>query len=88
MSRAELLVPEGWKPKPGARVRVLPSKDVPHPPSGVWRVIDRGPSTNGWWLMPVDQAAKDWAAHWPNAITQGCIEIAGRLLAPPAKAVA
>ncbi len=83
MSRAELLVPEGWKPKPGARVAVLPSKEVPSPPAGLWRVLDRGPSATGWWLMPADDKARDWAAKWPNAVTQGCVEAPGCLLVPP-----
>jgi hypothetical protein len=87
MNRAELLVPDGWKPKPGARVTVQPSKDMPQPPGGVWKVLDRGPSSNGWWLMPSDETAKAWAKHWPNQLTQGCIEVNGRLLVPPGRAV-
>lgn len=81
--RAELLVPDGWKPKPGARCIVQPSKDIPSPPGGVWRVIDRAPSPNAWWLQPADDDARTWAAKWPNAMTQGCVEVAGRLLVPP-----
>lgn len=84
-ARTELLIPDGWKPRPGSRVTVLPSKDVPSPPTGLWRVLDRGPSPSGWWLMPADDKAREWAAHWPNAMTQACIDIAGRLLVPPGK---
>lgn len=80
MTRAELLVPEGWKPRPGIRVQVRPSKDEPSP-LGVWRVIDRTPG--GWWLQPSDDRARGWAQHWPNAVTQGCVEVAGKLLVPP-----
>lgn len=84
-ARAELLIPDGWRPKPGTRVSVRSSKDVPHPPGGVWRVIDRGPSPSGWWLQPADDKAREWAKHWPHQLTQGCVEMSGRLLVPPGK---
>lgn len=83
MSRAELLIPDGWKPAPGMRVQILTSKDRPLPPAGTWRIIDRGPSTNGWWLMPANEPARQWASKWPNEMVQGCLEVVGRLLAPP-----
>jgi hypothetical protein len=84
VTRASLLVPEGWKPRPGIRVEIQATKDAPSPPLGVWRVIDRSPA--GWWLQPADDRARAWAQHWPNALTQGCVEQPGRLLVPPGTA--
>lgn len=84
-TRSELLIPDGWKPQSGTRVEVMPAKEGAPPPGGVWRVIDRGPSPSGWWLMPASDKARDWARRWPNAMTQGCIEVSGRLLVPPGR---
>lgn len=59
------LVPEGWAPRPGAHVRILPdpkaAPDVPPPPPGVWWVVDRAPEPTHWWVMPKDAEAKAWA---------------------------
>jgi hypothetical protein len=81
VNRAELLVPDGWRPARGNRVTVLASKDDPRPPAGVWRVVDRAPA--GWWLIPHDDTAREWARRWPNQVTQGCVEVSGRRLIPP-----
>lgn len=78
-ARAELLVPEGWTPARGARVGVLPAKDTPAVP-GRWYLIDRAPG--GWWAQPNDDAARTWATRNPNALTSGCLEVAGRRLVP------
>lgn len=59
------LRPEGWAPKAGSRVVILPATgaaaDEPPPPSGVWVVIDRAPEPTCWWVMPQDGDAKVWA---------------------------
>lgn len=60
MSRAEMLVPEGWRPTRGTRVVILPHRDEPVPPSGTWRLIDRSNGAPGawWWAQPADDAAR------------------------------
>jgi hypothetical protein len=59
------LRPEGWAPKPGSRVVLLPATnpapDAPPPPPGVWVVIDRAPEPRCWWLMPHDGESKAWS---------------------------
>jgi len=59
------LRPEGWAPKRGGRVVILPATntapDDPPPPPGVWVVIDRAPEPRCWWLMPHDGESKVWA---------------------------
>lgn len=66
MTADRRLLPEGWKPKPGGRVRILPrtgaAADEPSPPPGVWWVVDRAPEPTHWWVMPDDGEAKVWAA--------------------------
>ncbi len=81
--RAELLVPEGWAPRIGSRVTILPHRDDPVPAPGVWRVIDRAPEASSWWLTPVDDKARDWAAAHPARVVSRCLSIAGRRLVPP-----
>lgn len=81
--RSSLLIPDGWKPAPGVRCSILPSRDDPAPPAGAWRCIDRAPS--GWWLTPADDRARAWAQHWPNMLTQGCVQVAGSRLVSPGK---
>jgi hypothetical protein len=85
VSRADLLVPEGWKPARGARVSVLPHVDEPVPPAGVWRIIDRSAGDPGphWWAQPHDDAARAWAQAHPSRIVQGCLEVKGLRLVPP-----
>ena len=85
MSRADLLVPEGWKPARGARVTVLASRDEPYPPRGVWRIIDRSSSGPGawWWAVPVDDEARAWADAHPARIVSRCIDLNGLRLVPP-----
>lgn len=82
MSRAEQLLPEGWKPKRGSVVHVEPSKDDPAPPHGVWKILDRAPGAGSWWLQPVDDAARDWAGRWPGQVVTGCVQRHGRVLIP------
>lgn len=85
MSRARLLVPEDWRPTRGTRVEVLPHRDEPVPPAGVWRIIDRSAGDPGphWWVMAVDEAAQQWAQRHPRRIVQGCLEVKGLRLVPP-----
>lgn len=79
MSRAELLVPEGWAPRRGAHVSILATKDAPAIP-GRWYLFERAPG--GWWAQPNDDSARVWAKRNPNAVTMGCLEVAGRRLVP------
>lgn len=83
--RAELLVPEGWKPDRNVRVRVLPHTDEPHPPAGVWRIVDRSNGDPGphWWAQPIDDAARRWAELHPARIVSGCTELKGLRCVPP-----
>lgn len=73
MSRADQLLPDGWKPGRHSVVHIEPTKDEPSPPHGLWRCVDRAPGTAMWWLLPVDDAARTWAARWPGQVTTGCI---------------
>jgi hypothetical protein len=88
MSRAELLVPQGWAPRRGSIVEILPHRDEPVPPSGVWRIIERAPDEPGphWWAQPHDEAARSWAARHPRRIVQGCLVVKGLRLVPPGHA--
>ena len=85
MNRADLLVPEGWKPDRNVRVRVLPSADEPAPPAGVWRIVDRSAGEPGpwWWAQPIDDRAREWAAEHPTRIVSGCLDVKGLRLVPP-----
>lgn len=85
MSRSELLVPEGWAPRRGSAVCVLPHRDEPVPPAGVWRIIDRSPTEPGpyWWAQPHDDEARRWAARHGSRIVQGCLDVKGLRLVPP-----
>lgn len=62
---ADALRPEGWAPKPGSQVVILPlakpAADDPPPPPGVWVVIDRAPEATSWWVMPHDGHARAWS---------------------------
>lgn len=80
-----MLVPEGWAPSRGARVTVLPHRDEPVPPAGVWRLLDRSATEPGtwWWAQPADDAARAWAARHPGRIVQTCLDVKGLLLVPP-----
>jgi hypothetical protein len=73
------LRPEGWAPKPGSRVVILPATqaaaDEPPPPPGIWHVIDRAPEATCWWVMPDDGDAKVWA----DDPARGAHRDAGRL---------
>ena len=84
MSRADLLVPEGWRPKINARVTILASADEPAIP-GTWRLIDRSAGEPGpwWWAQPADDAARAWATTHPDRITQGCLDVKGLRCVPP-----
>lgn len=66
------LVPEGWAPKPGYKVRINPetnpAPDAPPPPPGVWWVVDRAPEGGAWWVMPADGESRVW----------GVVAMAGR----------
>ena len=73
MSRAEQLLPEGWKPSRHSVVTLEATKDEPAPPHGLWRVFDQAPGAGMWWLMPSDDAASDWARRFPGQMTTGCI---------------
>lgn len=89
------LAPEGWRPKPGAHVRVVASSkaapDEPPPPAGVWWVVDRCPEDMahaGWWLMPRDDVALAWSsARRPHPTHGRALAVTGRLLMPAATAV-
>lgn len=85
MSRTDLLVPDGWRPERNARVIVLPHRDEPVPPVGVWRIIDRSAGGPGphWWAQPHDDLARAWAERHRSRIVQGCLEVIGLRLAPP-----
>jgi len=86
VSRADLLVPEGWSPARNVRVIVMPHPvEEPRPPAGVWRIIDRSAGEPGphWWLQPHDDIARRWAEVHPDRIVQGCVEAKGLRLAPP-----
>jgi hypothetical protein len=89
------LRPEGWSPKPGSRVVVLPetkaAADVPPPPPGVWVVIDRAPEATAWWVQPADGESRAWAVAsmagrprqaWPTGWP--CQAIGSRRLFPAA----
>lgn len=82
MSARSPLIPEGWKVKAGAVVVVEPSKDDPAPPTGVWKVLDKAPGVNAWWLMALDDVAKEWAARRPDQATSGCVNRPSRVLVP------
>jgi hypothetical protein len=84
VSRAELLVPEGWRPRINARVSVLATADEPAIP-GAWRLLDRSPGGPGphWWAQPADDAARAWAQRNPGRIVQGCLEVKGLRCVPP-----
>lgn len=86
MSRAELLLPDGWRPARNMRVRILPHPDEPQPPAGVWRLLDRSNGFPGphWWAMPHDDAAHWWVEQHPSRIVSGCLEVKGLRCAPPA----
>jgi hypothetical protein len=82
-----VLRPEGWAPRPGARVRILPdpkaAPDVPPPPAGVWYVVDRAPESTHWWLWPSDPEAKAWASASPsNAVLSKNLSMPSRRLLP------
>lgn len=82
MSRDQLL-PEGWKPKAGSTVQVEDSKDEPAPPAGRWKVVSAAPGAGMWWLLPVDDAGREWlAAHSDQRHLGGCITRSGRVLVP------
>ena len=82
MSRADQLLPEGWKPRLGSTVHVEASKDEPSPPHGTWKAVSKAPGAGQWWLLPVDEAARAWAKHWPGQMTTGHISRTGRVLVP------
>lgn len=82
MSRADQLLPEGWKPTRQSVVHVEPTKDEPAPPHGLWRVFDRAPGAGCWWLLPVDEAARTWAQRFPGQVVSGCITRKGQQLIP------
>jgi hypothetical protein len=82
-----VLRPEGWTPRPGSRVRILPdpkaAADEPLPPAGVWYVIDRAPEPTHWWLWAHDDEAKAWTAASPsNARLARCLSLPSRRLVP------
>lgn len=83
--RAELLIPEGWKPARNVRVRVLAHRDDNAPPAGVWRIVDRSNGDPGphWWAQPIDETARRWAEQHPGRITSGCVEVKGLRCVPP-----
>jgi hypothetical protein len=78
----EQLIPDGWKPKLNGTVHVEESKDDPAPPHGTWKIVSAAPGTGQWWLMPVDEAARDWRDRFPGQVTTGCISRSGRVLIP------
>jgi hypothetical protein len=95
--RRDLTLPVDWKPGRLARVRCLPlmpkgarpghTGHAPPPwqPVGEWRVVDRAPDTRGpssWWLAPVNDAARSWAARFGQDMVQGHVSVPGRLLVP------
>lgn len=83
MSRAELLVPEGWAPRIGSTVAILPHRDDPVPAPGAWRVVDRAPEPSHWWITPVDDLARSWADAHPQRVTSRCLAMPSRRLVPP-----
>jgi len=85
MSRADLLIPDGWKPGRNVRVTLLPNADDPLPAAGVWRIVDRSAGEPGphWWAQPHDDAARAWAQRHPGRMVQGCLEVKGLRCAPP-----
>lgn len=83
MSRADQVLPEGWKPKVGSTVHVEESKDEPAPPHGRWKVVSAAPGTGMWWLLPVGEEARAWLEHFPSQRhLGGCITRSGRQLVP------
>lgn len=87
------LRPEGWRPKGGSRVRILPetkaAPDDPESPPGVWEVWSDGPEQGTRWVQPIDGDAKAWSVvqlagrrekphGWP------CISVPSRRLFPAA----
>jgi hypothetical protein len=84
--RRDLPIPEGWRPGRNMRVEVHPhEKFDPHPPAGVWRIVDRSPGSPGphWWMQPHDDVARRWAERNPARIISGCVEVKGLLIVPP-----
>lgn len=59
------LRPEGWAPRYGSSVVLLPetnpAADAAEPPPGRWTVLDRAPEATQWWIWPADGEAKAWA---------------------------
>lgn len=87
-----LLIPEGWAPRPGARVRILPNPkaapDEPPPPAGVWWVIDRAPGATEWWVLPHDDTARAWSSARPPHPTFGrALALGYRRLTPASTAM-
>lgn len=83
MSRAEQLIPDGWKPRVGSVVIVEGTKDDPAPPHGVWKVISAAPGAGQWWLLPAGDAAREWLERFPGQRhVGGCITRPGRVLLP------
>jgi hypothetical protein len=86
------LVPDGWAPRPGGHVRLLPdpkaAPDVPPPPPGVWWVVDRAPEATHWWVYPWDAEAKVWAGLTEvNRRIARSLSMPSRLLTPARTAV-
>jgi len=67
----------------GSTVHVEDSKDEPAPPHGRWKAVSAAPGTGQWWLLPVDEAAREWLARFPGQRhLGGCIVRSGRVLVP------
>ena len=89
------LTPQGWKPRPGAHVRILArtgaAPDEPPPPPGVWWVIDRCPAElahAGWWVLPRDDEARSWSSQQRRHERYGnALPVPGRQLTPARTAV-
>ncbi len=76
-----------WRPRAGSIVRFADRDDrpadEPAPPPGTWKIIDRndrGPQH--WWVLALDDTAREWAAAHPGEVISRCVDAHGASLAP------
>jgi|1185.fasta_scaffold152195_2 hypothetical protein len=70
-----------WTARPGSRVTCKPMKKDGNatPPPGMWRILDRAPDPQSWWLMALDEQSKEHAKRHGKS---GCISRSSHGLDP------